>query len=82
MLARSLGKPANSSASSIDLLSDRELEVFALIGEGLPVKQIAEQLHVSAKTVEYHRDHIREKLGVSNSAEVTRQATIWNLEQG
>jgi DNA-binding NarL/FixJ family response regulator len=83
LLARTLGKnTADSASSSVELLSDRELEVFALIGEGMTVKQIAEQLHVSAKTVEYHRDHIREKLGLGSSAEVTRQATIWNLEQG
>lgn len=65
----------------IETLSDRELEVFELIGDGLSVKQIARQLHLSPKTVEYHREHIKQKLGAESSADVLRLATVWSIER-
>jgi DNA-binding NarL/FixJ family response regulator len=58
----------------MDRLTDRELEVFRLIGAGQTVKQIAERLCLSAKTVEAHREHIKEKLGLKTSAELLRFA--------
>ena len=65
----------------IDLLSDRELEVFGLIGQGMGPSQIAEQLHLSVKTIETHREKIKKKLSLSSGSELTRQAMQWSLEQ-
>ncbi len=62
-------------------LSDRELEVFELIGHGKSTSEIADKLHISARTVDAHRGHIREKLGLPDSAEVTRYAVRW-VESG
>lgn len=66
--------------SSLETLTDRELEVFALIGKGLSARDIAERLHLSTKTIETHRDHVRQKLGAKNSAELMRHAIQWVLE--
>lgn len=65
---------------SLKLLSDREWEVFELIGRGLATRQIAKQLHLSIKTIETHREHIKQKLHLTNSAELTRRAVQWELE--
>ena len=62
-------------------LSDRELEVFQMIGLGLSVKEIAQQLFLSSKTVEVHREHVKEKLGMRSSAELLRYAVIHTLEE-
>ncbi|MCX7678499.1 MAG: response regulator transcription factor [Spirochaetes bacterium] len=69
------GLPAHRSP--IDLLSDRELEVFELIGQGLGTRQIAERLGVSAKTVENHRAHIKEKMNFTSAIELIQHATLW-----
>ena len=63
--------------SAVEKLTDRELEVMQLIGEGNDVRNIAEHLHLSPKTVEAHRARIKEKLNLSNSREVARFATTW-----
>jgi DNA-binding NarL/FixJ family response regulator len=63
--------------SSIESLSDREFEVFELVGEGLSARQIAERLHLSAKTVDAHRANIKEKLKVKSSAELISFAARW-----
>ena len=69
---------ANGEArAAIDRLTDRELEILQLIGEGTEVREIAQKLHVSAKTVEAHRAHIKEKLDFKNAREVARFATTW-----
>ena len=68
--------------SSIDELSNRELEVFWLIGQGRSTTQIAEQLNLSVKTVETHREKIKRKLGLSTAGELMRHAVQWDLEQG
>ena len=60
--------------SLLEKLSDRELEVFRLFGEGKTAKEIAAQLNLSPKTVSVHRDHIKEKLEFHTSAEMIRQA--------
>jgi DNA-binding NarL/FixJ family response regulator len=60
--------------SPLGVLSDRELEVFQAIGRGMTVKEIAAVLHLSSKTVDVHRDHIRDKLGVRSSTELIRYA--------
>jgi DNA-binding NarL/FixJ family response regulator len=67
--------------SPVDRLSDRELEVLQLIGKGHDVRDIAKGLNLSAKTVEAHRAHIKEKLNLANAREVTRFATNWLMLQ-
>jgi DNA-binding NarL/FixJ family response regulator len=64
-------------ASEIDRLSDRELEVFELIGEGCSTAQIAASLHLSVSTVETHRAHIKEKLKLESGTELVRRAVEW-----
>ncbi|MBN1852087.1 MAG: response regulator transcription factor [Pirellulales bacterium] len=66
----------------IQNLTDRELEVFQMIGRGLSTKQIAGQLGLSYKTIETHREKIKTKLNLNNSSELSRQATQWILEKG
>ncbi|HXW91559.1 MAG TPA: response regulator transcription factor [Terriglobales bacterium] len=64
--------------SSIGDLSDRELEVFRLIGEGHGTRQIAEELHLSIKTVESYQAHIKEKLSLRNARELMQRAFQWH----
>lgn len=66
--------------SAIDLLSDRELEVFRLIGHGYSTSDIGRELKRSVKTVETHRAHLKDKLGLKNAAELTHFAVQW-IEQ-
>lgn len=68
--------------SPVEGLSDRELEVFELIGSGLTTRQIAAKLHLSPKTVETHRENIKKKLNLVNAIELTRYAVEWVLEHG
>jgi DNA-binding NarL/FixJ family response regulator len=68
-------------AISMDLLSDREFEVFQLIGNGFSTKEIAEKLNVSANTVESHRNRIKTKLNLESSAELSRHAIQWVISQ-
>jgi DNA-binding CsgD family transcriptional regulator len=63
--------------SRIELLSDRELEVFGLLGKGRSTSQIAEQLHLSLKTVQAYCVRAKEKLGLSTAAELLREAILW-----
>jgi DNA-binding NarL/FixJ family response regulator len=62
------------SSSPLEKLSDREFEVFRLFGEGKTAKEIAGQLNLSPKTISVHRDHIKDKLQFTTSAEMIRQA--------
>lgn len=68
---------ARGTESPVDKLTDREFDVFKLIGEGKSTKEIAGQLYLSHKTVAVHRGHIREKLGLKSSAELVHQAIRW-----
>jgi len=67
----------SDDTGSIASLSDRELEVFRLTGEGLRTQDIAERLHLSVKTVESYREHIKIKLQIDNAAMLTRAAVEW-----
>jgi len=60
-------------------LTDRELEVFRLIGEGHATRQIADELHVSVKTIESHQAHIKDKLSLRNSRELVQHAIEWTV---
>jgi len=76
------GTPARKSDSPIDKLTNREFDVYQLIGKGRSTKQIADQLHISPKTVAIHREHIKEKLGIENATELTHHAIRWVESQG
>src|SRR5207248_682155 len=65
-----------------DDLTDRELEVLERIGKGEEVKAIAKTLHLSPKTVETHRSHIKEKLRLENARQVARYAVQWVSARG
>jgi DNA-binding NarL/FixJ family response regulator len=69
------------TGSSIEELSNRELEVFWLIGQGRSTAEIAKQLNLSVKTVETHREKIKRKLGLTSAGELMRHAVQWDLEQ-
>ena len=72
---------SGEARSAVERLSDRELEVFQLIGEGHDMHEIARELHLSKKTVEAHRANIKEKLGVASAREVVRYAAQWVSQQ-
>jgi DNA-binding NarL/FixJ family response regulator len=79
---RMLQQFVNGSISPRDplaKLSDRELEVFRLIGAGHGTRQIADELHVSAKTIESYQAHIKEKLALRNARELVQHAVEWSL---
>jgi DNA-binding NarL/FixJ family response regulator len=65
------------STSPIERLTDREFEVFQLIGQGKSTRDIAEQLHLSSKTVDVHRSHIKEKLELKDATALIRHAVRW-----
>jgi DNA-binding NarL/FixJ family response regulator len=67
-------------ADPIAGLSDREIQVFEMIGQGLTTRQIARNLGLSPKTVETHRQKVKDKLNLKNSAELNRRAVQWVLE--
>ena len=66
-----------ATGSPLEALSDRELEVFRWIGQGRTTRQIAEKLHLSVKTIESHREHIKNKLTIQTAAELAQRATQW-----
>ncbi len=70
-------KPDSSGVPTIDLLTDRELEVFRLIGAGLATREVAEQMKLGVKTIGTYRDRIKQKLCLKTSAELTRRAVLW-----
>ena len=76
------GHQPEVSGSPVQRLSDREFEVFQLIGQGIGTKVIADQLHLSVKTVEVHRANIKEKLGVKTATDLVRYAVRWVDSQG
>jgi DNA-binding NarL/FixJ family response regulator len=83
LLERHVGSEGQDpSGSLIETLSDRELEVFRLIGRGMRTVGIAERLHLSAKTVETYRDRIRTKLDLNDRESLVHYATKWVQENG
>jgi DNA-binding NarL/FixJ family response regulator len=66
---------------SLDSLSDRELEVFQLIGQGFSTRQIAEKLHLSVKTIESYREQLKFKLNLKSGAELVQQAIQWSKSE-
>jgi len=83
MLQRAVGaRRPEVTRSPLDVLADRELEVFRMIGQGVKTAEIAERLHLSVKTVETYRDRIRQKLDLSDGTKLALHATQWVLENG
>lgn len=76
------GARPRGTNSSIERLSDREFEVFQLIGQGKAAKEIAAQLNLSSKTVDVHRANIKEKLGLPDVTALIRHAVRWVESQG
>jgi DNA-binding NarL/FixJ family response regulator len=76
-----VGGKTDLEESPIDRLSDRELEVFRLLGEGLGTRQIADKLALSMKTIETYRENIKDKLSLADSNQLVRHAVQWVLEQ-
>ena len=68
-------------ALPVDGLTDRELEVFRLIGEGHSTRQISDELHLSVKTVETYQSHIKEKMGLKNARELVQYAIQWVMSE-
>jgi DNA-binding NarL/FixJ family response regulator len=81
MLQRYIGSPSAEGPSSVADLTDRELEVFRLIGEGHSTRQIAEELHISVKTVESYQAHIKEKLSLRSARELVQHAIQWSISE-
>ena len=76
------GGGKKSDNSPVGKLSDREFEVFQLIGHGKGTREIAEQLHLSVKTVEVHRANIKAKLELKTATDLVRCAVRWADSQG
>ncbi len=78
MVSRLVGGGERKKAGSpLDSLSDRELEVFRFIGEGFSTREMAEKLHLSVKTIETYRAHLKDKLGLQDAGELLRAAIQW-----
>jgi len=80
LLRKVAGVKSDGGGTPVDVLTDRELEVFQLLGEGKAVREIADSLFVSVKTVEAHREHIKQKLKLKTSAELLRYAIEYKLQ--
>ena len=75
------GDKSDTAKTSIEKLSDREFEIFRLIGEGYKASQIAKNLHLSIKTVETYRGRLKEKLDLDNAAELLQYAIKWTKSE-
>jgi DNA-binding NarL/FixJ family response regulator len=79
LLLQYMGGQTAATDSRLAVLSDRELEVFRMIGEGLGTRQIAEALHLSMKTVESYQAHLKDKLSLRTGRELMQHAIQWKL---
>jgi DNA-binding NarL/FixJ family response regulator len=77
---QAVNRPKTASRPPEERLTDREVEVYTLIGQGMATQQIAAGLHLSPKTIQTYRNNIKEKLGIQTSAELVHRAVIWNTE--
>ncbi len=77
LLDKFQGNPDAQGAPTVDLLTDRELEVFRLIGSGLSTREIAERMKLGIKTIGTYRDRIKQKLCLKSATELTRHAVLW-----
>lgn len=83
LLGKLVGAGGNQqmTASPMDKLSDRELEVLQMLGKGLTTAQIADKLSLSVKTIETYREHLKQKLNLANGQELLRYAIEWSIGQ-
>ena len=81
LAAQALGS-RGATEDPIAQVTDRELEIFRMIGQGLTTGAIASQLHLSTHTIDTHRENIKRKLGAKTGGELSRQAVQWVLENG
>lgn len=72
-----LATPTNPEREELSVLTDREFQIFELLGQGRTSKEVAEVLHLSSKTVDVHRIRIRKKLGVQSNSELVAFAVKW-----
>ena len=77
LLEQATGQRGKAGTTGVNQLSDREIEVLEMIGKGIATKIIADKLNISARTVEAHRAHIKEKLGITDGAALVRYAVQW-----
>jgi DNA-binding NarL/FixJ family response regulator len=77
MLQQQVRGQTSINESPVKSLSDREMDVFRLIGQWKKTREIAEELHLSVKTIEYYREQIKRKLSLKDAAELTQYATSW-----
>jgi DNA-binding NarL/FixJ family response regulator len=82
MLSKVAGQSGRKSSGGMELLADRELEVFHLVGKGFNTREIAAQLHLGDTTVDTYRARIKDKLQLRNAAELYSRAAQWVQEQG
>jgi DNA-binding NarL/FixJ family response regulator len=82
MLQQYINGSTTKRNSPVAELSDRELEVFRLIGEGHSTRKIAEELHLSVKTVETYQAHIKDKLSLKSGRELVQRAIQWSIDEG
>lgn len=81
LTGRMFGGSAHGGGSPAEVLSDREMDVFRLRGQGCQAKEIADRLQVSVKTVGTYESRIKEKLGLENAGELMREAVLWHDRQ-
>ena len=80
LLKRNVGSGLEEATSPMERLSNREIQVFRYIGQGLSTKRIAAEMNLSPKTIERYRENIKAKLQLQNATELVRTATQWVLE--
>ena len=80
LIAQAIGSKA--AAGGMEALTDRELQIFQLVGRGKSTREIANELNVSVHTIDSHREHIRAKLDLRNGTELIQRAVQWHIENG
>lgn len=81
LLDRLQMKSETPTSSRVDMLTDRELEVFRLLGTGLSTREIAERMKLGVKTIGTYRDRVKQKLGIKTAAELIRRAVLWTEQE-
>ncbi len=81
LLGKMMGGPGGDGQSPIELLSNRELEVFQLVGQGFKRGEIADLLHLSVKTIGTYRENIKKKMNLKTANELMKHALTWVLSQ-
>ena len=79
LLKKAIGKGTDIDCTALSSLTDRELQVFELIGQGKETREIAEKLRLSVKTVDTYREHLKDKLNLKNATELIQRASQWEL---